>query len=277
VNLEKVTLTGAPETTLITLYAKAMESRRPNSVLGDREADKALRRIDYDFGKLRVRRSDQLAAAVRSKAYDGWVRPFIDQVPDCTVLHLGCGLDTRVYRVDPPASVGWYDIDFAEVIELRGRLFPERVGVHTIAASITDPKLLDGIPGDKPVLVVAEGVTPYLRAADGVAMLRRITAHFPSGELFFDGYGRLGVWFLQRYGPVKASGARLDWTITDPRDLEQAVPGLVFDAEWWYGNTADTERYSSWLNLHLLRILFHITAVRRLGRGLHYHFRRPGG
>lgn len=30
-------------------------------------------------------------------------------------------------------------------------------------------------------------------------MMRRITEHFPSGEMLFDGYGRRGVWILQRF------------------------------------------------------------------------------
>jgi O-methyltransferase involved in polyketide biosynthesis len=276
VNLERVTFTGAQETTLATLYGKAMDSREPDSILGDREADKAMQRIDYDFDKLRMRRRDQKSAAVRAKAYDGWVRRFLDRCSECTVLHLGCGLDTRVYRVNPASTVRWYDIDLPDVIELRRRLFPERLGLHTIAASVTDPHLLDDIPGDKPVLVVAEGLTPYLRAADGVAMLRRISEHFPSGEMIFDGYSRAGVWFLQRYGPVKASGAQPDWSIDDPHGLERAVPGLVFDSEWWFGNAPEIERHYSWPYRQLLRILFSVTPVRRLGRGLRYHFGHHG-
>ena len=122
-----------------------MDSREPDSILGDREADKAMQRIDYDFDKLRMRRRDQKSAAVRAKAYDGWVRRFLDSCSECTVLHLGCGLDTRVYRVNPASTVRWYDIDLPDVIELRRRLFPERPGVHTIAASVTDPHLLDDI------------------------------------------------------------------------------------------------------------------------------------
>ena len=148
--LEKVRLAGAQETTLATLYGKAMESRRPDSILNDREADKALRKIDYDFSRLRVRRSDHLSLAVRAKAYDGWAQQFLDTHPECTVLHLGCGLDTRVYRVDPPPSVRWYDIDLPDVIELRQRLFPPRDGAQPLAASLTDPRLLESISGDTP-------------------------------------------------------------------------------------------------------------------------------
>jgi hypothetical protein len=33
-------------------------------------------------------------------------------------LNLGCDLDARVHRIDPPATVDWYDVDFPAVIEL---------------------------------------------------------------------------------------------------------------------------------------------------------------
>jgi len=271
-NLEKVSLTGTQQTALVTLYGKALDSRRPDSVLADREADKAVQRIDYDFSRLRVSRRDQQSAAVRSKAYDGWVTRFLDGHPQCVVLHLGCGLDTRVYRVDPPPTVEWYDIDLPDVIRLRQRLFPQRAGLHTIAVSVTDPGLLDTIPAAWPVLVVAEGLTPYLRRADGVAMLRRIVEHFPSGEMIIDGYSRAGVWLTQRYAPVKAAGAQLDWSIGDPRELEKLIPGLVFDCEWWFGNADEVKRYYPWWYSRLVQVLFRVTPIRRLGRGLCYHF-----
>lgn len=267
---EKVALTGAQETTLATLYGKAMESRRPDSILQDTEAFAALQRIDYDFSKLRVRRSDHLSLAVRARAYDTWARQFIDAHPRCTVLHLGCGLDTRAFRVAPPPSVTWYDVDFPDVIALRRKLFASDYAM--IAKSVTDPTLLDDVAGDTPVLVVAEGVTPYLPAEEGLALLRRITGHFPSGELLFDGYDKRGLWFLQRYGCVKASGARLGWSIGDPRDLERAVPGLRFDTELWYSDAPGMDQRLSGLTRRFLRGMYRIPALRRLGRPLRYTF-----
>jgi O-methyltransferase len=228
--------------------------------------------MDYDFGTLRIRSRDQKSAALRSKGYDGWVRRFLTEHPECVVLHLGCGLDSRVYRVNPPSTVTWYDIDLPDVITLRRRLFPDRAGLQTIGASVTDPGLLDAIPGDKPVLVVGEGLTPYLRRAEGVAMLRRVVEHFAAGEMIFDGYSRAGVWLTQRYAPVKASGAQLDWSIGNPHELEKLVPGLVFDREWWFEDAEELKRYYSWWSLQFLRVLFRIVPIRRLGRGLRYHF-----
>ncbi|OBF94653.1 hypothetical protein A5773_15570 [Mycobacterium sp. 852014-52450_SCH5900713] len=273
---ERVTLAGTQQTALVTLYGKALESRRPDSILGDDEADRAVRRLDYDFGTLRMRRRDQQSSAVRSKAYDRRVVRFLDDHPACVVLHLGCGFDTRAYRVNPPATVDWYDIDLADVIALRRKLFEPRAGLHVVGASVTDPQLLGGIAGDREVLVVAEGLTPYLRRADGVAMLRRIVGHFGTGEMLLDGYSRAGVWLLQRYPPVKASGAQLDWSIGDPRELERAVPGLVFDCEWWFADAEDIRRYYSPWYWWLMQALFRITPVRRLGRGLRYRFGSGG-
>jgi O-methyltransferase len=153
---------------------------------------------------------------------------FLDDQNRLCRLAFGLRLDTRTYPFITPATVDWYDIDLHDVIALRRRLFELRAGLHVVGVSVTDPQLLGGIAGDREILVVAEGLTPYLRRTDGLAMLRRIVGHFESGEMLLDGFSRAGVWLLQRHPPVKASGAQLDWSIGDPRELERAVPGLVF-------------------------------------------------
>src|SRR5574340_316091 len=268
---EKISLTGVQETLLLTLYSKAMDSRSSTPVLGDREADAAMRRIDYDFSKIRVSHRDQIWFAARTKSFDRAVERYLDAHPDCTVLHLGCGLDGRAHRVGPPPTVRWYDIDVPDVIALRHRLDTQCDGQRTIASSVTAPDLLDRIPGDTPVLVVAEGLTPYLSATEGVAMLQRIVDHFPRGELLFDASNRMGAWLMQRYGPVRVTGARLEWSIDDPHELERAVPGLLFAGEWWHPSPTEMRQHYPWRSRPLLWILLH-TPLRRLGRGLRYHF-----
>jgi O-methyltransferase involved in polyketide biosynthesis len=107
VNVEKVTFTGAQETTLATLYGKAMESRQPNSVLGDRLAYQALQRIDYDFTKLRMSRRDQQSAAVRAKAYDGWVQRFLDRYPSARCcIWAAVWIPASTGSTRPPLPVG---------------------------------------------------------------------------------------------------------------------------------------------------------------------------
>ncbi|MGO9926191.1 MAG: hypothetical protein ACLPLP_08640 [Mycobacterium sp.] len=64
-DLEKVSLTGTQQTALVTLYGKALDSRRPDSVLADRYLRlvqvlfrvtpiRRLGRLRYHFGSARA-------------------------------------------------------------------------------------------------------------------------------------------------------------------------------------------------------------------------------
>src|SRR4029453_11127268 len=130
---EKVHLTKEKETLLGRLYARALERRSQNPILRDEMAKNSIQGIDYDFEHLKV---DTLSIAIRAKQFDIWTTEFLADHPGATVLHLGCGLDSRVWRIDPPASVRWFDVDYPEVIELRRRLYPERAGYTTIGSSL---------------------------------------------------------------------------------------------------------------------------------------------
>ncbi|CAM05842.1 O-methyltransferase involved in polyketide biosynthesis [Saccharopolyspora erythraea NRRL 2338] len=269
---EQVNLSGAPETMLATLYLRALDNRSDKPILGDAQAEDAVRRIDYDYSKFRMRARQAPSVAIRAKALDRWTEQCLARQPDVTVLHLGCGLDTRVWRIDPPASVRWYDIDFPEVIDLRRKVFPERDGYETVASSVTEPGLLDRIPDDRPVLVVAEGLTMYLSEEDGLGLLRGITGRFPSGELIFDAFNTFGVKLSNRFNPaVVAAKAHLEFAVDDPSDLESAVPGLRLVAEWQFTDAPELDRYA-WPTRMLLQAMGRIPVVRRMGRMLHYRF-----
>ena len=108
------------------------------------------------------------------------------------MLHLGCGLDSRYFRLDPGPGVEWYDVDYPDVADTAQAALPGAAHCHVVAASVTDPAWLADIPADRPTLMIAEGLTMYLTEADGVALLRRIVEHAPSGELQFDAFNRFG-------------------------------------------------------------------------------------
>jgi hypothetical protein len=104
------------------------------------------------------------------------------------VLHLGCGLDTRVYRVDPGRDVLWYDVDQPEIIALRRQLYPSRAGYELVSRSITEPGWVEELAAERPVLVVGEGLVMHVPTAEDVALFRRIIGSFPSGQFIFDVY-----------------------------------------------------------------------------------------
>jgi O-methyltransferase involved in polyketide biosynthesis len=129
--------------------------------------------------------SDPLAADQEFRKLN---REFLAAHPDATVLNLGCGLDSRVFRIDPPAAVRWYDVDLPDVIALRKQLYPERRDSQMIGSSVTEMHWLDGIAGDRPVIVVAEGLVQYLSREEAIALFNRITEQFSSGQIIFDAY-----------------------------------------------------------------------------------------
>ena len=130
-----------------------------------------------------------------------------------------------VFRIDPGPDVEWYDVDYPDVADLRRQLYPARDHYHVVAASVTDPAWLADIPADRPMLMIGEGLTMYLTEDDGIALLRRVVDHFPSGELQFDAFNRLGIKSQWTNAVVRRSGATLHWGIDGPDDILEAVPG----------------------------------------------------
>jgi methyltransferase (TIGR00027 family) len=221
-----VDLSGAPQTMLATFYAKALDADREKPILNDRFAKEIVDRIDYDWKRTAVTAANSPSVTTRTAHFDNWTRQFLAAHPEAVVLHLGCGLDARFFRLDPGAGVEWYDVDYPDVAELRRQLYPTRDHYHVVAASVTDPSWFAEIPRDRPMLMIGEGLTMYLTREDGIALLRRVVEHAPSGELQFDAFNRLGIKSQWANTVVRRAGATLHWGIDGPGDIIEAVPGV---------------------------------------------------
>jgi methyltransferase (TIGR00027 family) len=223
----KVDLTGVRWTLLVTLYLRAIESRSKDSILRDHAAAEALRRIDYNFGSLKMRLTagDRYLVVLRARQLDAWAADVLSRHPDATVVQLGCGLDSRAFRLNLPPGARWFDVDFPDVIDLRRRLYPERDRYRMIGSSVTEPAWLEEIPTDRPVLVIAEGVLMYLTEDDVRQLLRRLTDRFTSGSLIFDGVHPWIAWTSNRL-PGPYGGFKMGWAIRDVRDVERLNPRL---------------------------------------------------
>jgi O-methyltransferase involved in polyketide biosynthesis len=213
-------------TNLVTLYLRAYESRSRRPILGDHIAAEAVDRIDYDFKRIHrtsLPASNQYVVALRAKQLDDWCAAFLARHADAVVLHLGCGLDGRGFRLAPPPSVLWFDLDQPGVVELRRRLYDDTDSYRMIGSSVTDPQWLDHIPTGRPTLVVAEGLLMYLQESEVRQLLERLTDRFDSGELLFDTLSALAP----RLSKVLTRGI-ITWGIRDARDIETWNPRLRF-------------------------------------------------
>lgn len=111
-------LNGVAETLLITLYARAVESQRPDALIKDDKAVAIVKQMDCDFSRLKLQGRDEVAVILRMRKFDRHAREFLNRNPNAVIVHIGCGLDTRFERVDN-GRVEWFDLDLPEVIEPR--------------------------------------------------------------------------------------------------------------------------------------------------------------
>jgi len=212
-------LTGAKETLFITLYAKAKDSQEKHSILNDTRAFEILNSVDYDFEKFKKSKKD--FTITRAKQFDEWVKEFIATHPNAVIVYLGCGLDSRVTRIHPPESVDWYDLDFSEVIEIRKRFYADNEHYKMIASSATDENWLAQIPNNRPTLIIAEGVLPYLATEEVMLLLQRLTDHFKEGEIAFEAISSFALNYMYDKGNVYHR-----WSIDDTSEIEKWNPKL---------------------------------------------------
>lgn len=174
-----INLEGVSETLLITLCAKAYESKREDAIIKDLKSEEIIEKIDYDFSKLKKKQANQIGTAIRTKIIDDIVKDIIKTNKNgdsniFTIINLGAGLDTRAIRfIDD--NVFWFDIDFDNVIKLRKTFFSElenNKNYKTISSSILDYNWIKYIKNMKnmektgTVIIIAEGVLMYLEEKD---------------------------------------------------------------------------------------------------------------
>ncbi len=284
---DKIQFTKEKETMLMTLSGRAAQSQWKNPILRDPWAEEAMRHIDYDASQSLTgvqswrmwREIGCTIIASRAATFDQLTLAYLADHPDATVLHVGCGMDSRVFRVDPPANVQWFDVDFPDVIDLRRQLFPEprmasqqrgnREAYHLIGAPLEDLRWLDEVPRDRPGLFIAEGVLHYVNEKEVKALLNAVVAHFPGGQMIFD---ICNPFIVKRAGSnVGGTGATYKWGLDDPQDIQQLEPKLELVKEFRPSEQVAFSRFPLWWHA-LYRAQEVVSTLRRMERIIVYRY-----
>lgn len=196
-------ITDVSSTMLITLYARARESISMNPIITDSKAVEMIEIIkkeiagsDIPIHKKILKNSynPKLAVtmALRSRRFDRYVSDFLSKYPKGTIINLGCGLDTRFYRIDN-GTVIWYDIDFPEVIGLRRRFMEENSRHFFIGNSVLNPDWFQEVRTGGPYLILAEGLFMYLTEAGVRELFNLIQKELGSAEIVCEVTNRFWV------------------------------------------------------------------------------------
>ena len=258
-------ISDVSSTMLITLYARARESRSRNPIITDPKAVEMIDIIKKEIAGsnnpihkkiLKNSYNPKLAVtmALRSRRFDRYVSDFLSKYPNGTIINLGCGLDTRFYRIDN-GTVIWYDIDFPEVIELRRRFMEENSRHFFIGNSVLNPEWIAKVNTGGPYLILAEGLFMYLTETDVQELLQRIYRELGSAEIVCEVTNRYWVnkmssswmkWKFRRQLGM-TGGAVFSFGIPDSRYFERWSRIYEFLDEWTYFD--DHEKKLGWYNL----------------------------
>jgi O-methyltransferase involved in polyketide biosynthesis len=213
------------ETLLIPLYGRAVETRKPRGLLRDPKAVEMVEAIAYDFRKFDGARS-LFGTVVRTAVFDLWVRSFLDTHSAGTVVEVGCGLNTRMERVDN-GRLSWIDLDLPDSIELRRRFFAETNRRRFLAASVLDDGWVDAVRASPaPYFFAIEGVLIYLDEPQVRGALGLIARHFPGARIAFDTGSQRMIDEQHKHDVIKKVDARFVWACNDPGALEHWGLGL---------------------------------------------------
>ena len=207
-------MNGVNKTLYIPLYGKAYVSKK-GLFLDDKKAVEIWETEGFTLkGKSR---SKWLAyyMGIRSAVFDNWASRQIADTEEAVVVHIGCGMDGRVLRVDR-ANHMWYDVDFPEVIEERKRYYTESADYKMIAGDVRNCNWLTSIPEKKHAVVVMEGVSMYLTSKELHELTASLCNHFEKIALLMDCYTVFAAKMSKHKNPIKTVGITKVYGIDNP-------------------------------------------------------------
>ncbi len=206
-----IKLNDVSETMLITLYMRATDAKSEKSILNDKKSEEIISQIDYDFSKFKYAWASYYGVLSRAKVMDNEVKKFMEKYPNCVIVSIGCGLDTRFLRIDN-GKIRWYNLDLPEVIEKRKLFFKSNERVTDIAKSAFDSAWTKDIKLDgKKLLIISEGVLMYFEKQQIKQFLEILTDNFDFFEAQFDLLYKGTVKMSKKHDTLKNMKAKFVW------------------------------------------------------------------
>ncbi len=205
---------------------RAEESNRKDALFSDPLAQVLI----GDFGAALATytqgsRFTSWSVVIRTLIVDQFILNLINLGVD-TILNLGAGLDTRPYRLPIGPDIKWIEIDFPQLINRKNNLlqtFKPNCHLERIALDLTSDNLRQSLFRDvssksKKVLILTEGVIPYLSNHD-VRLLAQELHSFYNFE----------YWITEYYSPEILSFLRT------PKRIKQMknAPFLFYPDHWF--------------------------------------------
>jgi methyltransferase (TIGR00027 family) len=249
-------LSEVSETSLLTLKARADEARKSDPLITDPMAiqlfEGVFNRLPEKtrkwIGNLKLPSSLVNYIVLRTRQYDRYTREFLERNDNSMVVSLGCGFDTRYWRV---SSKRWnyLELDLPEVVGIKNKVLGNAICYPMISASVLDPGWLDEVSSrqSQNILFLAEGLFMYLPGSRVQEVFKRLSESFSRSQLVFEAvqakYTR-GIWKKAVESKMKrrvgsSAGSAYQFGITNGRDVESFGRDIRLIDEWSYFEDPD--------------------------------------
>ncbi len=201
------------KTLYIPLYGKAFVSRK-NIILRDGKAEEIWEKEKFPLKGKSGSKWLAYFMGMRAFVFDRWLSEKLSESPKSVVLHIGCGLDSRIERVKAPFEK-WYDIDLPEVISVRRRYYGESEKYKMLGASASESDWIKNLPEAENAVVVMEGLSMYLSEEAMKNLFAAISEKYEKAKIIMDVYTELAVKVSKYKNPIKDVGAGASFGIDE--------------------------------------------------------------
>lgn len=235
------------QTAILTLIIRVVMSEKDKAIFNDPMAILCLERlmsIVSEEDKRWIIREKRIFSGIqahhakagvqkRVKVFDDAANRFIADNPQCTVINLACGFDTRFWRI-AHENCRYVEIDLPEVIALKRECLKDQLSYELIGCSVLDAAWIDRVTanGNSRFLLLAEGLFMFLPKPDATQLFQRLAQRFVQSQLILDMVPEKftkGLWKKLLGLETKYTwGVDVSWVlgIKHPRDIEAYGPGL---------------------------------------------------
>jgi methyltransferase (TIGR00027 family) len=175
------------DTALWVAAYREKETQRTDSLFKDVFVSKLLDEKSRTIATRMKNRYVAWSVVIRTCIIDRYIEEAIQGGTD-TVVNLGAGLDTRPYRMNLPAKLKWIEVDFPHMIEHKENRLQsdvpqcqlERIKLDLSQTSARQALFSRINSESKNILVLTEGVTPYLSNDETADLAKdlRAQSHF---------------------------------------------------------------------------------------------------
>lgn len=215
------------KTLYIPLYGKSEISRR-GIIISDKKAEEIWEKEGFELkGKSRSKWL-ALFMSMRAAVFDKWTVRMISKYPQAVVLHIGCGLDSRILRVGNKNNL-WLDIDFPDVIKERKKYFSENENYTMIGADASETGWVNAIPDAPDAVIIMEGISMYLGSEKSRNLFEALSQKFGRMFILADVYTVFAAKASKYKNPINDVGVTEVYGIDSPEEIE--TEDLRFKAE----------------------------------------------